>query len=124
MGRHQAGRISAVGTPKSRLMGAAHGVTIQEDFEAYALRGNDVGPDLVVFLSGLNDLMNRAGGSPQEGIRLYRKSLRLAARLGRHQGVPMVFATQPFLGGKVHKTPLPRALPPSPPRPPAGGTRD
>jgi len=81
-----------------------------EDFEAYALRGAEVGPDMVVFLNGLNDLTNRPGQSPEEGIRRYRRSVRLAAQLGRLQGLPTVFAIQPFLGGKAYKTPLERRL--------------
>ncbi len=89
---------------------ARNGSVGQEDFEAYALRGGEVGPDMVVFLSGLNDLMNRPRSSPLEGIRKYRKSVRLAAQLGRLQGLSMIFAMQPFLGGKVYKTPFERRL--------------
>ncbi len=89
---------------------ARNGSVAREDFESYALRGAEVRPDIVVFLNGLNDLMNRPGKSPQEGLRKYRKSLRLAARLGRLQGLPLVFAIQPFLGGKAHKTKVERRL--------------
>ncbi len=89
---------------------ARNGSVGREDFESYALRGAEVRPDMVVFLNGLNDLMNRPGKSPSEGLRKYRRSLRLAAQLGRLQGLPMVFAIQPFLGGKVHKTEIERRL--------------
>ncbi len=89
---------------------ACNGSVGMEDFEAYALRGSEVGPDVVVFLNGLNDLTNRPGQRPAEGVRRYRRSVRLAARLGRLQGRQMVFAIQPFLGGKVHKTALERRL--------------
>ncbi len=81
-----------------------------EDFEAFALRGGEVGPDMVVFLNGLNDLTNRPNQRPDEGLRQYRRSLRLAARLGRLQGVKVVFAMQPFLGSKTRKSPLERRL--------------
>ncbi|MEM7582086.1 MAG: SGNH/GDSL hydrolase family protein [Acidobacteriota bacterium] len=81
-----------------------------EDFEAYALRGSEVQPDMVVFINGLNDLMNRPGKSPEEGLRKYRRSVRLAAQLGHLQGVATVFVAQPFLGGKAVKTPLERRL--------------
>ena len=89
---------------------ARNGSVGQEDFEAFALRGGEVRPDLVVFLNGLNDLMNRPGKPPQEGLRKYRRSVRLAAQLGRLQGLPTVLAMQPFLGSKEHKTPLERRL--------------
>ncbi len=81
-----------------------------EDFQAFAFRGGEVGPDLVVFLNGFNDLTNRVGVGPDEGIRGYRRSVRLAAQLGSLQGLPVVFAMQPFLGGKNHKTSLERRV--------------
>ncbi len=89
---------------------ARNGSVGLEDFESYALRGSEVQPDMVVFVNGLNDLMNRPGKSPDEGLRKYRRSVRLAAQLGHLQQVSMVFAMQPFLGGKLHKTPLERRL--------------
>ncbi len=89
---------------------ASNGSVGLEDFETYALRGGEVEPDMVVFLNGLNDLTNRPGQRPKEGLRRYRRSVRLAAQLGRLQGVRVAFVIQPFLGGKVHKTPLERRI--------------
>ncbi len=89
---------------------ARNGSVGLEDVEMYALRGQEVHPDMVVFVSGLNDLMNRPGKSPEEGLRKFRRSVRLAVQLGRLQGVATVVAIQPFLGGKVHKTPLERRI--------------
>lgn len=89
---------------------ARNGSVGLEDFEMFALRGHDVRPHMVVFLGGLNDLMNRPGKPPQEGLRKYRRSVRLAGELARLRGLSTVFITQPFLGGKQHKTPLERRL--------------
>ena len=89
---------------------ARNGSVGQEDFEAFALRGEEVHPDMVVFLNGLNDLMNRPGKPPEDGLRKYRKSVRLAAQLANLRGLSTVFIAQPFLGSKEQKTSLERRL--------------
>ncbi len=89
---------------------ARNGSVGLEDFESFALRGAEVQPDMVVFLGGLNDLMNRPGKSPEEGLRKYRRSVRLAAELARLRELSTVFIIQPFLGSKAHKTQLERRL--------------
>ncbi len=76
------------------------------DLAAFVLRGLDIRPDLVIFLNGLNDLVNPGGDDFSAYARQYLGNMEVAQHIAAEHNIPVVFALQPFLGEKKVKTAL------------------
>ncbi len=80
------------------------------DLAAFTLRGLDIRPDLVIFLNGLNDLVNPGGDDFSAYMRQYLGNMEVAQHIARQHNIPIVFALQPFLGEKKIKTRLEKRI--------------
>jgi lysophospholipase L1-like esterase len=85
---------------------ALGGSMSDDDLAAFALRGVSLCPDIVVFLNGLNDLVNPGGTRFKTYVRKYLKNMKIAQHIAGLHKIRIVFALQPFLGTKKNKTTL------------------
>lgn len=97
--------------PRAKITVYGQGAALSDnDVAALALKGLALKPDVVVFLNGLNDLANPGEKSLKTRSREYLRNMKVAGQIAECRTLPVVFALQPFLGGKRNKTLLERRI--------------
>ena len=78
----------------------------RHELAAVCLLPSSERPDVVVFLDGINDLTHGVDQTPMEDrANEYRRNMLIARDTLLHRGVRrVIFAPQPFLGTKRHKS--------------------
>jgi len=95
--------------PSTITVLAAGGWVSSDELTAFALRGIQTRPDMVIFLNGLNDLMNQPGYYP-ELVARYLQNMKTARDIALANNIKIVFAPQPFIGRKKEKSPLEKKI--------------
>jgi len=100
------GRLAAAGHPARLTVMAAGAWTSENELKAFRTRGVALAPDVVVFLNGMNDLTQGKDIAEEARVRGYLDHMHEARDLAETKHIAAVFALQPALHGKRHKTPL------------------
>lgn len=98
--------------PRLRITVLARGGCVStSEVAAFILRGQKIKPDAVMFCDGLNDLTNiPEGDDPAIKALDYVRNMKMAQQVALERKEVCIFALQPFLGTKKHKTALERRL--------------
>ncbi|MFI5184205.1 MAG: SGNH/GDSL hydrolase family protein [Vicinamibacteria bacterium] len=99
-------RLAESGHPVRVTVMAAGAWTSENELKAMRSRGLALAPDVVVFLNGMNDLTQGRDIAEEARVRGYLDHMHEARDVAETKGILAVFALQPALHGKRHKTPL------------------
>ena len=97
-------RLAASGHPVRITVLAAGAWTSENELKAFRTRGLALGPDVALFLNGMNDLTQGKDVSEDTRVARYLDHMHEARDVAETKGVAVVFALQPALDGKRHKT--------------------
>jgi lysophospholipase L1-like esterase len=101
---HLADALAASGLPVRVTVMAAGAWTSDNELKAFRSRGLALSPDVALFLNGMNDLTQGKGIPEDTRVRGYLDHMHEARDLAETKGIATVFALQPALSGKRHKT--------------------
>jgi lysophospholipase L1-like esterase len=101
-----ADRLAESGQPVHLTVMAAGAWTSENELNAFRSRGMGLAPDVVVFVNGMNDLTQGKDVAEETRVRAYLDHMHEARDLAETKGMAAVFALQPALRGKRHKTPI------------------
>jgi len=99
-------RLTEAGRPVRVTVMAAGAWTSDNELKAFRRRGVDSDPDVVLFLDGMNDLTQGKGADEDTRVHRYLDHMHEARDVAQTRGIASVFALQPALAGKRHKSPL------------------
>ena len=99
-------RLAESGHPVRLTVMAAGAWTSENELKAFRGRGLALSPDIALFLNGMNDLTQGKDIPEDVRVRGYLDHMHEARDLAETKGIVAVFALQPALAGKRHKTPL------------------
>jgi lysophospholipase L1-like esterase len=101
---HLADRLAESGLPVRLTVMAAGAWTSDNELKAFRSRGLALSPDVALFLDGMNDLTQGKNVPEDARVRGYLDHMHEARDLAETKGIATVFALQPALAGKRHKT--------------------
>jgi lysophospholipase L1-like esterase len=101
---HLAETLAESGLPVRLTVMAAGAWTSDNELKAFRSRGLALSPDVALFLNGMNDLTQGKGIPEDTRVRGYLDHMHEARDLAETKGIATVFALQPALAGKRHKT--------------------
>lgn len=99
-------RLAESGHPVRLTVMAAGAWTSENELKAFRTRGLPLAPDVAVFVNGMNDLTQGKDIAEDTRVRSYLDHMHEARDLAETKGIAAVFALQPALHGKRHKTSL------------------
>ncbi len=102
-------RLGAAGWPLRLTILAAGAWTSDNEVKAFRSRGLATGPEVVLFLDGVNDF-TQGEGTEDERVARYLDRMCEARDLARARGITIVFALQPSLLQKPDKSRLERRI--------------
>jgi lysophospholipase L1-like esterase len=99
-------RLAESGLPVRLTVMAAGAWTSENELKSFRGRGLALSPDVALFLNGMNDLTQGKDVPEDVRVRGYLDHMHEARDLAETKGIAAVFALQPALVGKHHKTRL------------------
>ena len=103
-------RLYQLGTPAEIIVLATGGWKSFNELRALQTIGLKLKPDVVVLLDGLNDMTQPPARSRDSRVQIYLDHVKEMRDLSIAHGARVVFALQPFLPDKAHKSSLEKMI--------------